>query len=235
MQNIPEIVDYGIIIIIMVSMLMGLMRGLIREILSIITWSAAIVAAIGYCKPISELFHSIIPQPGIRLVIAFILVWFIVLIIGGIINRVIEQIIKVTKFTVTDRITGGIFGFVRGVAIIVVAMVMLKISGIIKDYSLKDSSLIAQFRPVALYLEKQLPDDLKKLNLHLPVNVDLEENPEQNKFNQQHKSAPDSTQSKEQLNQVLKDVSLPKEMEEQVKDLLDNINKHKQQEDHKKN
>ena len=228
MQNIPEIVDYGIIIIIMISMLMGLMRGLIREILSIITWSAAIVAAIGYCKPISELFHSIIPQPGIRLVIAFILVWFIVLIIGGIINRVIEQIIKVTKFTVTDRITGGIFGFVRGVAIIVVAMVMLKISGIIKDYSLKDSNLIAQFSQVALWFEKQLPDDLKKLNLHLPVSVNLEEN-------QPHKSAPDSTQSKEQLNQVLKDVSLPKEMEEQVKDLLDNINKHKQQEDHKKN
>jgi membrane protein required for colicin V production len=255
MQNIQGLIDYGIIIIIMVSMLMGLMRGIIREVMSLIIWSAAIMVAISYCNPASGLFHSIIPQAEMCLVIAFILVVFIVLIIGGIISRLIEQIIKATKFTITDRITGGVFGFVRGVAIIALTMAMAKTAGLIQDYSIKDSTLIANFKPAAVWLEKQLPEDMKKLDFHMPASENSEaKEPQQNQTktidpveeqlkkimnpNAPSSSADNKAPPKDSSSSSSEDKSLdqllPPEVKQKVMDIL-NINNKQQSDDQKKN
>lgn len=168
MQNIPELIDYSIIIIMLVSLLMGIVRGLMCEVMSLITWSAAFMLAISYCKRLSGVFNNIIPEAGIRIVIAFILTVFVVLIIGRIITRAIEKIIQSTQFTITDRITGCVFGFIRGFAIITVTLVMLKSTGIIQNYVVKGSTLISKFGYSASWLETKLPDDIKKINLKLP-------------------------------------------------------------------
>ena len=250
MQNIQGMVDYGIIIIMMVSMLMGLMRGLIREVMSLITWSAAIMVAISYCKPVSWLLHSIIPQVSVRLVISFILVVFVVLIISGLINRAIERVIKATRFTLADRVTGVVFGFIRGVVIISITMVMVKTAGLIKDYSVKDSTLIANFKPAAIWLEKQLPEEMKKIDFRMPTSETSEGKEPQhtidpveaqiNKIMNPHDpSLPEYNKSPSKDQSSSKDMSadqlLPKEIEQKVMEILNITDKHKQSDDRKKN
>lgn len=216
MQNIASLIDYGIIIIMMISILMGLIRGLMREIMSLIIWSAAIITAIKYCKQGSGLFKTIIPESGLALLISFILITFIVLLIGGLINRLLETGIKHSNFTITDRFAGCIFGCTRGTVIIALIMVLLKASHVIKDYNIKGSLMLAYFTPAAIWLDKQLPESLK--NIHVPtpptdITTQPYTDPEQKK--------------NENINQLLNPNNqiLPPDVENKVKELLQHENK----------
>jgi len=165
MLNFANLLDYFIVIVMMISILMGLARGLIKEILSLLVWSAAIVMAVLYCKPAAMFLKHSIPDVNIDLIISFILIIFIVLIIGNILSNLIQKFINPSKFSIMDSLTGCAFGCVRGIAIIALTMVLLKASNLIQEYKIQKHQLINYFTPAASWLEKQLPEEFKHIKI----------------------------------------------------------------------
>jgi membrane protein required for colicin V production len=161
MQNI-HIIDYGIFFIIALSMLMGVVRGFVREAMSLVTWVTAITVAVLYGETVAGWFNTI-SVAGVRLVLAFVLLVLATLIIGGLLNHLIGKVIKSTGFSITDRIIGILFGFARGVVVIALAIIIFKASGVSHDYLDKHSMLVPKLEPITLWLEEKLPEDLKKL------------------------------------------------------------------------
>src|SRR5690242_17198701 len=103
----PEIngLDYGILALIMISVLLGILRGFVREAMSLVTWIAAIVLGVLYCDKLSQIF-TMISMPGLRIILAFVLIVLCTLIFGGILSYLIGRLIRFTGFGATDRIIG---------------------------------------------------------------------------------------------------------------------------------
>jgi membrane protein required for colicin V production len=115
-------VDLVILIITVLSSAFGLWRGLIKEVLSLLTWIAALLVSRVYSEPLAGLMTGMIENNGIRYVSAFALLFVIVMMFGTFLNFLMSKLLKVTGLKLADRLLGAGFGVARGVMIVLVIM-----------------------------------------------------------------------------------------------------------------
>tara|TARA_R110002072_G_scaffold216658_1_gene374058 strand:- start:15871 stop:16350 length:480 start_codon:yes stop_codon:yes gene_type:complete len=111
-------VDIAIVLVVGVSGLFGLWRGFVREILSLLTWIAAIVVARMYSPLLVPMFSGMTENETGRYVLAFATLCIGTLIIGAIINKLLTRLINMAGLQITDRLLGMVFGLARGVVIV---------------------------------------------------------------------------------------------------------------------
>jgi membrane protein required for colicin V production len=152
--------DLGIIGLIAVSAIFGVMRGFVKESMSLVTWITASFVATMYCTTVAN-HLTIISLLSLRYLIAFLLLVLVTLMIGGLISHWVSRLITLTGFSVTDRIVGTLFGMARGVLIVAIALLVTENAIFAQQNPLfKKSLLIPQFKPMAVWIKKSLPDDL---------------------------------------------------------------------------
>lgn len=157
-------IDYAIMGVIAFSVIMGIVRGFVREAMSLVTWVVAISVGILYCEAFSVYFSKI-SMLGIRLTLSFVLLVLGSLIIGGIISHVIVRIIRLTGFGITDRIIGTFFGFARGAAIVSILILIVQQTSIRNDKLYQESLIAPKFLPLSHWIKEKIPEDIiKKLN-----------------------------------------------------------------------
>lgn len=144
-----EWVDWAIIAIIAISAVISLARGFVKEALSLITWLLAGLVAWLFGGALAEHFTPWIETPSVRVVVACVLLFVLTLIIGGLINYMIGQLVVFTGLSGTDRFLGMIFGAARGVLLVVVAVGLLSLGPVEEDDWWRQSSLIPHFLLVA--------------------------------------------------------------------------------------
>lgn len=120
-------VDIVILIIVVLSSLFGLWRGFIREVLSLLTWIAALLVSKVYSEPLAELMSGMIENESIRYVSAFALLFVVVMILGTFLDFLMSKLLTITGLKLADRLLGAVFGVARGVIIV---MAILFISNI---------------------------------------------------------------------------------------------------------
>ena len=118
--------DIVIAVIVLLSALIGLVRGLIKEVLSLVSWVAAFVIAIYFTAEVAAYVPESWANESIRLVIAFVLLFVGTLIVTGISQWVISKLIESTGLSSTDRLLGFLFGGARGLLIAVLAVMALR-------------------------------------------------------------------------------------------------------------
>ncbi len=116
--------DYAVLAILLVSVIISVLRGLVREILSLIGWVAAFVAANLFSSDVAELLPAVLGHPVLRLIVAFLLLLLGGALLMAIINWGILRAIAAAGMQLADRGLGGLFGLARGL-VIVVALVMV--------------------------------------------------------------------------------------------------------------
>ena len=115
-------VDAIILVIIGLSCLFGIWRGLVKEVLSLVTWVAALTLARLYSGVLADFISNLISNESARYVTAFAIVFVFVMMTGTLINHVISKLLTITGLKLVDRLLGGAFGVVRGSVIIVVIL-----------------------------------------------------------------------------------------------------------------
>jgi membrane protein required for colicin V production len=115
-------VDVAILIVIGLSCLFGLWRGLIKEVLSLLSWVAALLIARVYSQYLSDLMTGLIENEGARYVAAFAALFVIVMMLGTLLNFLFSKLLIVSGLKFADRVFGGVFGIARGVIIVMVIM-----------------------------------------------------------------------------------------------------------------
>jgi membrane protein required for colicin V production len=115
-------VDIVILIITVLSSAFGLWRGLIKEVLSLLTWIAALLVSRVYSEPLAGLMTGVIENDGIRYVSAFVILFVIVMMFGTFLNFLMSKLLNVTGLKLADRLLGAGFGVARGVIIVLVIM-----------------------------------------------------------------------------------------------------------------
>lgn len=105
-------IDYAIIAVIAFSSLVSLIRGFVREALSLVTWGCAFFVASHYYTYLSVWFTGFedeLVRNGIAIAVLFIAT----LIVGAIVNFVIGQLVEKTGLSSIDRVLGVCFGLAR--------------------------------------------------------------------------------------------------------------------------
>ena len=110
-------IDISLIALLGVSMLVGLLRGVVFELLSLAGWFAAYFAA-RWLTPLAQP-HIPFGDAGSSLNygVAFAAVFIAALIIWSIAARLLRALVRATPLSPVDRVLGGMFGLLRGVAV----------------------------------------------------------------------------------------------------------------------
>ena len=118
--------DIVIIIIVLLSSAIGLARGFLEELLSLIIWFSAIVLALYFSTDLADMLDTQVGDESVRHAVGFFVVFILVLIAGWVLQWLARQLISKTGLTGTDRFFGFLFGSARGVLVCIVALIALK-------------------------------------------------------------------------------------------------------------
>ncbi len=154
-----EILDAGIIILILLSAVIGLIRGLVREAFSLITWVAAFGLAITYVKPLAAELPFAVQSEVVRLGIAFAVIFFGVLVVGSILNHLLSTAVSSIGLGGIDHLLGGVFGILRGGLIITLLVLLMSVTAYPKQSWWKDALLMPWFEEAAKVVKEIIPDD----------------------------------------------------------------------------
>ncbi|QJD58104.1 CvpA family protein [Pseudomonas sp. gcc21] len=142
-------VDWVIIGTIVVSALISLSRGFVKEALSLLTWVIAGLVAWMFGGAFADLLTGYIETPSLRVIVACGILFVLTLILGGLLNYLIGQLVVATGLSGTDRFLGMVFGAARGVLLVVVAAGLLSLAPVEADDWWRQSQLIPHFLLVA--------------------------------------------------------------------------------------
>lgn len=135
--------DWAILAILVISSLISLKRGFVKEALSMANWVLAFFVAMTFRDQLSSLLVSQISTPSIRDMVAFAVLFAATLIVGAMVNYLIGEVVRMTGLSGTDRMFGVIFGFIRG--FIIVMAILLLVPGLVpidQDAWWKESAFI---------------------------------------------------------------------------------------------
>lgn len=137
------VIDWLIMAILLVSTLISIKRGFVKEALSLATWVAAVVVSRLFASQVSSLLVGTIDMPSMRLGAAYALLFAGTLIVGALLNNLIGEVVKMTGLGGTDKFFGMFFGFARGsVVILVITVGLYYLAPVEEDSWWKDSMLI---------------------------------------------------------------------------------------------
>ncbi len=173
-------IDIIIVVIFLISTTIALLRGFVREVVSIVTWVAAIWLALSHSEQVSFLLPEAIDSASfsfggkdygtnIRVGIAFVLIMVGVLVLGALINFALGQVMKAQIFKGMDRMLGLIFGVLRASVITTILIMTASAFTTLPQTSIWQSSrLIKPFELAAVWVAAQLPEQYAQ-QLRMPA------------------------------------------------------------------
>ena len=155
-------IDYVIIGVLVLSALTGFVRGFIKEVIALGVWVAAVWVAFVYAKPVAAWLGTYIQDKSVQVVLAYVVIVVGTVFIGGILNTMLSFILHHSGLSGTDRLLGLIFGAVRGVFVIALVMVVIRISAFPEDEYKKKAQLYTYFTPLVNWMYQYAPDLIKR-------------------------------------------------------------------------
>ena len=142
-------VDFLILATIVVSALISLMRGFVKEALSLVIWVAAGAIAWLFGGGLAHHFAPYIESEALQVTAACASLFIATLIAGAVLGFVMSKLVQATGLSPTDRLLGTFFGAARGALLVAVVVGLLDLSPLVREPVWRESELIPHFLLVA--------------------------------------------------------------------------------------
>lgn len=149
--------DFVLLAILSISVVLGLLRGLLREVLSLVAYASAFLAAIWWGPVVTDLLSQWITQPFVTMTLAYLGVFIAVLLSIGFINMTLAALLSKTGLTPADHGLGGMFGLVRGVLFVLVLVTLAGYTPLPEEPWWKNAMFSKQVVSVIQQLKLKLP------------------------------------------------------------------------------
>ncbi|MEY2634019.1 MAG: putative colicin production protein [Pseudomonadota bacterium] len=154
--------DYLILGILLASLLLGVWRGVIGEIIALAAWVLAFVAARAFGSEVGNALFSSLGDPGWRSAAGFAALFFGVLAIMGLARLAMSNLVRAIGLGLADRLLGLLFGLARGGLIVLVLVAMGGMTSAPKQTWWTQAMLSAPLETAVLAVKPWLPPDLGK-------------------------------------------------------------------------
>lgn len=157
------IIDIIIAVAILASVIMGIVRGFVKEAISVAALVVAIWAALYFGPGVGKISESWLGSPGLQMLFGRILVFLVILALGGLLGWGIGKIVRMSALSGFDRALGSAFGAVRGVLLVAVAVLAGQAGGFDQDEWWLNSRLIPHLEVVADWIRVMAPRGIEAL------------------------------------------------------------------------
>lgn len=152
-----DILIFGIVA---VSMLVGFFRGFFPELVGVLTWIAAILGGWHFSYLVEPYVAGKLGSVVAELWSSRIIVFVVILIVGGLVGQLVSLLVDKAGLSGTDKVLGLVFGFVRGVIVVGVLVMLGQFIGLSEDKWWSDSALIPYGAGAAGVIRSALPESL---------------------------------------------------------------------------
>jgi membrane protein required for colicin V production len=156
------IFDYLVLFVLICSIIVSTMRGLVKEILSLLGWIVSLVVANAYSGALAGLLPDVIPGHVTRLIVAFIALFIGVRLLMMLLTMAVDAVVKAGGLTVADRGLGGLFGLARGLVIVLAAVLVCGMTAIPQQDFWKNALLSPLAETAARTAKPFLPDNIAR-------------------------------------------------------------------------
>jgi membrane protein required for colicin V production len=154
--------DIAIIAVLSLSILVGLWRGFIGEVLALACWVLAFWVAWMFGPSLADRFSASISVPSVRYLLAYALCFVAVLIAGAIVSYLMRKLVSGSGLSGTDRLLGMVFGLLRGAALVVLVVLLMKFTPVVHDDWWNSSRMLPTFERGAHWVTTFLPEGVAR-------------------------------------------------------------------------
>jgi membrane protein required for colicin V production len=150
--------DFALIGIILLSTILGAWRGLVYEVLTLIGWPLAFIIS-------NRLYGKVelklpIDQELVRIIVAYLAIFFVVLLIWGLLIWVLAHLVQMTGLSVFDEFLGSLFGFLRGLLIVLVMVWLAGLTTIPERPFWRNAKFSHKMQEIAMQTKIFLPENI---------------------------------------------------------------------------
>jgi membrane protein required for colicin V production len=156
------IFDYLVLFVLVCSVVISTLRGLVKELLSLLGWIVAFVVANAYSETLATLLPDMIPGNVTRLIVAFLVLFIGVRLLMMLLTMAMDEFIKATGLTVADRGLGSLFGLARGLVLILAAVLICGMTALPQQPFWKDALFSPYAEAAARTVKPFLPGDFAR-------------------------------------------------------------------------
>jgi membrane protein required for colicin V production len=138
------------------------LRGLVKEILSLLSWIVSFVVANAYGEELARLLPDAVPGSITRLIVAFIALFIGVRLLMMLLSMAIDALVKASGLTSADRGLGGLFGLGRGLVLVLAAVLVCGMTAIPQQAFWKEALLSPMAETAAHTVKPFLPGDVAR-------------------------------------------------------------------------
>jgi len=152
--------DYTILCVIAISAFVGLLRGFVRETVSLLVWIVAFWLAMSFSADAAVYLSGVIGNPSMRLAAAFIALFVSVLIVGVMVNYLLASLLKKAGVRASDRVLGVVFGIARGALVVALVVILVELTPLVESTAWQGSLIVGYLHPMLNQFHKLLPAGL---------------------------------------------------------------------------
>lgn len=152
--------DWTIVAIIVISCLISIKRGFVKEAISLAIWALAFFVAVAFHGRLAALLQDLIASASLRFMVSFVALFALTLVVGTMVNYLLGELVRMTGLSGTDRLFGMAFGLARGVIVVMAILILLPmVAPVSRDGWWQQSFLIPRF----LLMEQWCKDTFSQL------------------------------------------------------------------------
>lgn len=161
--------DFALLGLLIVSALLGLLRGFFREAISLIAWIGGAWAAARYGQWLAPYLARFLVNDQLQLWAARIVIVVILVFAGAVLSRLLVGVLRGWGLGGADRVTGLLFGVARGVLLVALTIIALRAAGFDREPWWRGSKLIPYALPVADALREIAEQGFDESRSLLPI------------------------------------------------------------------
>lgn len=154
--------DYAVLVIVGLSVIVSVWRGAVREVLALVSWVAAFLAAQAYAGAVSTYLPESVSNASLRLLVGFVSVFLVVLLLAALLAITFSKLVRSVGLGPVDRGLGAIFGLLRGILVVLTLVLLCGLTAAPKFPVWREAMLSPPLEAVAISVRPFLPAELSR-------------------------------------------------------------------------
>ena len=152
--------DYAVLMVVAVSMLIGVWRGVVSELLALLAWVVAFFVAREYSAQLALLVVQWIAEPGLRMAAVYAGLFVAVLLGFAVLRLLASMILSAVGLGLVDRLLGAGFGALRGIGVVLFGVMLAGVTPLPASAAWRDAMFAPPLETVVVAGKRWMPTEL---------------------------------------------------------------------------